>query len=125
MPIRNGSDRKEITLGSGGKAWTCNQLLWGFVTSVLPVVACWNQAEYLISRNLSSSLSGRRDSNPRPLEPHSSALPSCATARFFQERQRCQGQRGLQPKRAETPESSPAVAGTGNRIQYPKMRSSS
>jgi NhaA family Na+:H+ antiporter len=25
--------------------------------------------------------SGRRDSNPRPLEPHSSALPSCATAR--------------------------------------------
>src|SRR3954464_4490210 len=27
-------------------------------------------------------LSGRRDSNPGPLEPHSSALPSCATARF-------------------------------------------
>jgi hypothetical protein len=26
--------------------------------------------------------SGRRDLNPRPLEPHSSALPSCATARF-------------------------------------------
>src|SRR5436305_3117822 len=25
--------------------------------------------------------SGRRDLNPRPLEPHSSALPSCATAR--------------------------------------------
>jgi hypothetical protein len=29
------------------------------------------------------AISGRRDSNPRPLEPHSSALPSCATARFF------------------------------------------
>jgi hypothetical protein len=27
--------------------------------------------------------SGRRDLNPRPLEPHSSALPSCATARSF------------------------------------------
>ena len=27
-------------------------------------------------------ISGRRDLNPRPLEPHSSALPSCATARF-------------------------------------------
>ena len=27
-------------------------------------------------------LSGRRDLNPRPLEPHSSALPSCATARW-------------------------------------------
>jgi hypothetical protein len=26
--------------------------------------------------------SGRRDLNPRPLEPHSSALPSCATARW-------------------------------------------
>src|ERR1700732_45808 len=26
------------------------------------------------------AVSGRRDSNPRPLEPHSSALPSCATA---------------------------------------------
>src|SRR6266571_4625709 len=26
-------------------------------------------------------MSGRRDLNPRPLEPHSSALPSCATAR--------------------------------------------
>src|SRR5438552_17608514 len=26
--------------------------------------------------------SGRRDLNPRPLEPHSSALPSCATARM-------------------------------------------
>src|ERR1700683_5213838 len=26
--------------------------------------------------------SGRLDSNQRPLEPHSSALPSCATARF-------------------------------------------
>ena len=25
--------------------------------------------------------SGRRDSNPRPLEPHSSALPGCATSR--------------------------------------------
>src|SRR5438034_5040665 len=25
--------------------------------------------------------SGRRDLNPRPLEPHSSALPNCATAR--------------------------------------------
>src|SRR5215510_10138901 len=29
-----------------------------------------------------SCKSGRRDLNPRPLEPHSSALPSCATARF-------------------------------------------
>jgi hypothetical protein len=28
--------------------------------------------------------SGWRDSNPRPLEPHSSALPSCATARLRQ-----------------------------------------
>ena len=26
-------------------------------------------------------ISGRRDLNSRPLEPHSSALPSCATAR--------------------------------------------
>ena len=32
--------------------------------------------------NLHPFFSGRRDSNPRPLEPHSSALPSCATARF-------------------------------------------
>ena len=31
--------------------------------------------------NIWSKWSGRRDSNPRPLEPHSSALPSCATAR--------------------------------------------
>jgi hypothetical protein len=31
---------------------------------------------------LAAPLSGRRDSNPRPLEPHSSALPSCATARL-------------------------------------------
>src|SRR5437762_527570 len=30
----------------------------------------------------SFATSGRRDSNPRPLEPHSSALPSCATARL-------------------------------------------
>src|SRR5437660_5834485 len=29
-----------------------------------------------------SQESGRRDLNPRPLEPHSSALPSCATARM-------------------------------------------
>src|SRR5438876_5941620 len=29
-----------------------------------------------------SKESGRRDLNPRPLEPHSSALPSCATARL-------------------------------------------
>ena len=28
------------------------------------------------------NFSGRRDLNPRPLEPHSSALPSCATARW-------------------------------------------
>jgi hypothetical protein len=32
--------------------------------------------------------SGRRDSNPRPLEPHSSALPSCATARSGTEAQK-------------------------------------
>ena len=42
--------------------------------------------EILIARESFASLgfkwSGRRDSNPRPLEPHSSALPSCATARF-------------------------------------------
>src|ERR1700733_11417356 len=31
--------------------------------------------------NIPEKWSGRRDSNPRPLEPHSSALPSCATAR--------------------------------------------
>src|SRR5437660_7104592 len=31
---------------------------------------------------IESGKSGRRDLNPRPLEPHSSALPSCATARF-------------------------------------------
>ena len=31
----------------------------------------------------SITASGRRDLNPRPLEPHSSALPSCATARIF------------------------------------------
>src|SRR6516164_9513769 len=36
----------------------------------------------LILRMLSEMISGRRDSNPRPLEPHSSALPSCATARL-------------------------------------------
>src|SRR4029077_10105101 len=29
-----------------------------------------------------SQQSGRRDWNPRPLEPHASALPSCATARW-------------------------------------------
>ena len=38
-------------------------------------------------QNLRKSLitreSGRLDSNQRPLEPHSSALPSCATARQF------------------------------------------
>ena len=28
------------------------------------------------------SKSGKRDSNPRPLAPHASALPDCATARF-------------------------------------------
>src|SRR5438093_10694579 len=28
------------------------------------------------------NFSGRRDLNPRPLEGHSSALPSCATARW-------------------------------------------
>src|SRR5437764_15330002 len=32
-----------------------------------------------------STKSGRRDLNPRPLEPHSSALPSCATARSLRE----------------------------------------
>src|SRR6266705_923285 len=32
-----------------------------------------------------STKSGRRDLNPRPLEPHSSALPSCATDRFARE----------------------------------------
>gem|GEM_PF-191413 len=31
---------------------------------------------------IQSEKSGRRDLNPRPLEPHSSALPSCATARW-------------------------------------------
>ena len=31
---------------------------------------------------IKSGKSGRRDLNPRPLEPHSSALPSCATARW-------------------------------------------
>src|SRR6266705_4997845 len=35
----------------------------------------------MLSRPL-QLISGRRDLNPRPLEPHSSALPSCATARF-------------------------------------------
>src|SRR5207244_12924903 len=31
---------------------------------------------------IESGKSGRRDLKPRPLEPHSSALPSCATARW-------------------------------------------
>ncbi len=29
-----------------------------------------------------TSKSGRRDLNPRPPEPHSGALPGCATSRF-------------------------------------------
>jgi hypothetical protein len=40
-------------------------------------------------RNIEKS--GWRDSNPRPLEPHSSALPSCATARSRAEEHRCGG----------------------------------
>ena len=39
-----------------------------------------DEGEMECDRGLSKK-SGRRDSNPRPLEPHSSALPSCATAR--------------------------------------------
>src|ERR1700730_4085243 len=35
----------------------------------------------LTFKTLTETWSGRRDSNPRPLDPHSSALPSCATAR--------------------------------------------
>ena len=37
------------------------------------------QSERVLLKNRDS---GWRDSNPRPLEPHSSALPSCATARL-------------------------------------------
>src|SRR5689334_15571730 len=40
---------------------------------------CFTECIFVIDS--ASTLSGRRDSNPRPLEPHSSALPSCATAR--------------------------------------------
>ena len=34
-------------------------------------------------------LSGKRDSNPRPLAPHASALPDCATARYLEYRAPC------------------------------------
>jgi hypothetical protein len=37
----------------------------------------------LIGRWPAISLSGRRDLNPRPLDPQSSALPSCATSRCW------------------------------------------
>jgi hypothetical protein len=40
-----------------------------------------SQGGFCGDRTKSQPWSGRRDSNPRPLEPHSSALPSCATAR--------------------------------------------
>jgi hypothetical protein len=57
--------------------------------------------------------SGRRDSNPRPLEPHSSALPSCATARFLEggqaNRPARKGKRFLFSKKQST---SQAVATT-------------
>ena len=39
--------------------------------------------------------SGWRDSNPRPLDPQSSALPDCATARSANGRQSKQGKCGL------------------------------
>ena len=39
--------------------------------------------QYLDRRLTCSDLSGRRDLNPRPLDPQSSALPNCATARYL------------------------------------------
>ena len=53
------------------------------VTSAIDAARCFISSILLIPSKLRFALSGRRDSNPRPLEPHSSALPSCATARFF------------------------------------------
>jgi hypothetical protein len=52
---------------------------------LLPAAFQYGHISSYISDSHSTSYpekwSGRRDSNPRPLEPHSSALPSCATAR--------------------------------------------
>ena len=39
-------------------------------------------------------LSGKRDSNPRPLAPHASALPDCATARCLEYRALCSAATG-------------------------------
>src|SRR5687767_2383374 len=36
----------------------------------------------------SSNQSGRRDLNPRPPEPHSGALPDCATSRDYKSKRR-------------------------------------
>jgi hypothetical protein len=57
---------------------------------VLSSLNCPSQSRPSIKLSYTTDLriSGRRDSNPRPLEPHSSALPSCATARLRRNR-RC------------------------------------
>ena len=45
-------------------------------------LSCCSEEHRHKTYSLVFETSGRRDLNPRPLEPHSSALPSCATARF-------------------------------------------
>jgi hypothetical protein len=53
------------------------------ITAVGPfLVRQWTDDHYSIRRPLGQTVSGWRDSNSRPLDPQSSALPSCATARW-------------------------------------------
>jgi hypothetical protein len=66
-----------------GQSRTCYQHSSVSVTSLVQRATFTFNYILLITSNLAFLPSGRRDSNPRPLEPHSSALPSCATARFF------------------------------------------
>lgn len=63
--------------------------------------------------DLRSSQSGRRDLNPRPLDPQSSALPNCATSR-------CSFGSGLSPRRSRT-KNNTALQGV---LAHPPPRSS-
>jgi hypothetical protein len=82
MPHPAALNSRSVKIGKPEwNSWTCYQLRRRIVTSTVPRQVHFLSYKRLTFNILREHWSGRRDSNPRPLEPHSSALPSCATAR--------------------------------------------
>src|ERR1041385_916669 len=67
----------------------------------------------------SISPSGRRDLNPRPPEPHSGALPDCATSRDARPSQISAGSRGTR----DPPDASPRPARASGRLRQSQSSS--